>query len=167
MRETAPRRSGNHNHWIAAIHFHADFLSGHLEMAPTTGAWIGYGQGAHAEFQIRSLADGERITLGEVAMEIVHTPRAHTRVHQCAGVEHPDDEIADGVLTGDAQFIGDVGRPDLLDSTDVTADELGHQRYDSIQRKLMGQPSPTVPPVPRKLGQVPNRIFDIAETIDL
>ena len=80
--------------------------------------------------------------------------------------EHPDDEIADGVLTGDAQFIADVGRPDLLDSTDVTADELGHQRYDSIQRKRMGSP-----PKPfrqcKKLGQVPNRIVDIAETIDL
>ena len=125
---------------VINTHFHADFLSGHLEMAQATGAWIGYGQGAHAEFQIRSLADGERITLGEVTLEIMHTPGHTPESISVLVYEHPDDDIAHGVLTGDALFIGDVGRPDLLASIGVTADELGHQLYDSIQRKLMGLP---------------------------
>ena len=125
---------------VINTHFHADFLSGHLEMAQATGAWIGYGQGAHAEFQIRSLADGERITLGEVTLEIMHTPGHTPESISVLVYEHPDDDIAYGVLTGDALFIGDVGRPDLLASIGVTADELGHQLYDSIQRKLMGLP---------------------------
>ena len=125
---------------VINTHFHADFLSGHLELARATGAWIGYGLGAEAEFQIRSLADGERITLGEVTLEIIHTPGHTPESISVLVYEHPDDEIAYGVLTGDALFIGDVGRPDLLASIGVTADELGHQLYDSIQRKLMGLP---------------------------
>jgi len=125
---------------VINTHFHADFLSGHLELARATGAWIGYGLGAEAEFQIRSLADGERITLGEVTLEIMHTPGHTPESISVLVYEHPDDEIAYGVLTGDALFIGDVGRPDLLASIGVTADELGHQLYDSIQRKLMGLP---------------------------
>jgi len=125
---------------VINTHFHADFLSGHLEMAQATGAWIGYGPGARAEFQIRSLADGERITLGEVTLEIMHTPGHTPESISVLVYEHPDDEIAYGVLTGDALFIGDVGRPDLLASIGVSADELGHQLYDSIQRKLMSLP---------------------------
>ena len=125
---------------VINTHFHADFLSGHLELARATGAWIGYGLGAEAEFQIRSLADGERITLGEVTLEIMHTPGHTPESISVLVYEHSDDHIAYGVLTGDALFIGDVGRPDLLASIGVTADELGHQLYDSIQRKLMGLP---------------------------
>ncbi len=123
---------------VINTHFHADFLSGHLEMAQATGAWIGYGQGAQAEFPIRSLADGERIALGEVTLEILHTPGHTPESISVLVYEHPDDEVAYGVLTGDALFIGDVGRPDLLASIGVTADELAHQLYDSIQHRLMG-----------------------------
>ena len=119
---------------VINTHFHADFLSGHLELARATGAWIGYGLGAEAEFQIRSLTDGERITLGEVTLEIMHTPGHTPESISVLVYEHSDDDIAYGVLTGDALFIGDVGRPDLLASIGVTADELGHQLYDSIQR---------------------------------
>ena len=125
---------------VINTHFHADFLSGHLEMAQATGAWIGYGPGAEAEFPIRSLADGEQITLGEVTLEIIHTPGHTPESISVLVYEHSDDAIAYGVLTGDALFIGDVGRPDLLASIGVTAEELGHQLYDSIQRKLMGLP---------------------------
>ncbi|MBK6870366.1 MAG: MBL fold metallo-hydrolase [Kineosporiaceae bacterium] len=121
-------------------HFHADFLSGHLELAQATGAWIGYGQVAQAEFETRSLADGERIALGDVVLEVMETPGHTPESISVLVYEHADDEVAYGVLTGDALFIGDVGRPDLLASIGVTADELGVQLYDSIQRKLMGLP---------------------------
>ncbi len=135
--------AAEHNLRIVGVintHFHADFLSGHLELAQVTGAWIGYGKGAEAEFEIRSLGDGERISLGEVTLEIMHTPGHTPESISVLVYEHPDDDVAYGVLTGDALFIGDVGRPDLLASIGVTADELAHQLYDSIQRKLMGLP---------------------------
>jgi glyoxylase-like metal-dependent hydrolase (beta-lactamase superfamily II)/rhodanese-related sulfurtransferase len=123
-------------------HFHADFLSGHLELAQATGAWIGYGQVAKAEFETRSLVDGERISLGNVTLEIMETP-GHTPESISALVyQHADDEVAYGVLTGDALFIGDVGRPDLLASIGFTAEQLGRQLYDTIQRKLMNLPNP-------------------------
>ena len=121
-------------------HFHADFLSGHLELAKATGAWIGYGRVAQAEFETRPLSDGERIELGDVVLEIMETPGHTPESISVLVYEHADDEAAYGVMTGDALFIGDVGRPDLLASIGVTADELGVQLYDTIQRKLMGLP---------------------------
>ena len=125
---------------IINTHFHADFLSGHLELARETGAWIGYGAVANPEFQFRALEDGERISLGDVTLEIMATP-GHTPESISVLVhEHADDEVAYGVLTGDALFIGDVGRPDLLASVGVTAEELGRMLYDSVQHKLMRLP---------------------------
>lgn len=123
-------------------HFHADFLSGHLELAKATGAWIGYGQVAKAEFETRSLVDGERISLGNVNLEIMETPGHTPESISVLVYQHADDEVAYGVLTGDALFIGDVGRPDLLASIGVTAEQLGRQLYDTIQRKLMNLPNP-------------------------
>jgi glyoxylase-like metal-dependent hydrolase (beta-lactamase superfamily II)/rhodanese-related sulfurtransferase len=125
---------------VINTHFHADFLAGHLEMAQATGAWIGYGQVAQAEYEIRHLHDGERIVLGDVSLEIMETPGHTPESISVLVYEHADDEVPYGALTGDALFIGDVGRPDLLASIGVTADELGVQLYDSIQRKLMGLP---------------------------
>ncbi len=125
---------------IINTHFHADFVSGHLELARETGAWIGYGQAASPEFDFRPLADGEWISLGDVTLEIMETP-GHTPESVSVLVrENADDEVPYGVLTGDALFIGDVGRPDLLASVGVTAEELGKMLYDSVQRKLMGLP---------------------------
>lgn len=121
-------------------HFHADFVSGHLELAEATGAWIGYGDAARAEFDFRALSDGERISLGDVTLEIMTTPGHTPESISVLVFEHADDEVAYGVLTGDALFIGDVGRPDLLASAGVTAEELGKQLYHSVQTKLMGLP---------------------------
>ncbi|MFJ5926015.1 rhodanese-like domain-containing protein [Kitasatospora sp. NPDC092948] len=125
---------------VINTHFHADFLSGHLELAARTGAWIGYGRRAETEYPIRKLAEGERISLGAVELEILETP-GHTPESISVLVrENADDTVPYGVLTGDALFIGDVGRPDLLASAGVTADELGRMLYDSVQRKLMALP---------------------------
>jgi hydroxyacylglutathione hydrolase len=128
---------------VINTHFHADFISGHIELAKATGAWIGYGRAAQADFEVRSLSDGERIELGDVVLEIMETP-GHTPESISVLVhEHADDPAPYGVLTGDALFIGDVGRPDLLASIGVTADELGRMLYDSVQHKLMGLPDET------------------------
>ncbi|TVT32054.1 MBL fold metallo-hydrolase [Amycolatopsis rhizosphaerae] len=125
---------------VINTHFHADFLAGHLELAARTGAWIGYGQRAEAEYPIRKLTDGERISLGDVTLQIMETPGHTPESISILVYEHADDEVAYGVLTGDALFIGDVGRPDLLASVGVTADELGRMLYDSVQHKLMALP---------------------------
>ncbi|HRW02326.1 MAG TPA: rhodanese-like domain-containing protein [Tetrasphaera sp.] len=127
---------------ILNTHFHADFVSGHLELAKATGAWIGYGDQAKADFDIRAFADGERLSLGDVTLEIMHTPGHTPESISVLVYEHADDEVAYAVLTGDALFIGDVGRPDLLASIGFTADELGSMLYDSIHTKLMGLPDP-------------------------
>lgn len=125
---------------IVNTHFHADFVSGHLELARATGAWIGYGEAAVTDFPVRSLADGERIALGDVSLEVMTTPGHTPESISVLVFERPDAEVAYGVLTGDALFIGDVGRPDLLASVGVTATELGRMLYDSVQHKLMGLP---------------------------
>ncbi|MFJ9576530.1 rhodanese-like domain-containing protein [Streptomyces sp. NPDC101191] len=125
---------------VINTHFHADFVAGHLELADRTGAWIGYGRRAETEYPIRKLAEGERIVLGDVTLEIMETP-GHTPESISVLVrEHADDTVPYGVLTGDALFIGDVGRPDLLASVGVTAEELGAMLHDSVQNKLMGLP---------------------------
>ena len=125
---------------VLNTHFHADFVSGHLELARESGAWIGYGSAAQADFEVRHFADGERLSLGEVTLEIMHTPGHTPESISVLVYEHADDQVAYAVLTGDALFIGDVGRPDLLASIGFTADELGRMLYDTIQRKLMGLP---------------------------
>lgn len=132
---------------VLETHFHADFLSGHLELAAATGAAIGYSSVAETEFESRRLDDGERISLGDVVLEVRHTP-GHTP--ECISIvvyEHQADIEAGrapyGVLTGDALFIGDVGRPDLLSSKGVTAEELAGCLYDSLQTKLLSLPDAT------------------------
>ncbi len=127
---------------VLETHFHADFLSGHLELASRTGATIGYGSAAagRAEFPIDTYADGERIQLGEVELEILetpgHTPESISIVVYPNGVGAPPY----GVLTGDTLFIGDVGRPDLLASVGVTAEELARQLFHSLHEKLLKLP---------------------------
>jgi len=129
--------------YVIETHFHADFLSGHLELAAATGAEIVFGAPAKPEFPARLVADGERISLGEVVLEFRATP-GHTPESTSIVVwEHGDDPQPWGVLTGDTLFIGDVGRPDLLASVGASADELGALLYDSLRDKLLTLPDGT------------------------
>jgi glyoxylase-like metal-dependent hydrolase (beta-lactamase superfamily II)/rhodanese-related sulfurtransferase len=132
---------------VLETHFHADFLSGHLELAEATGAEIGYSSVASPEFPHRELEDGERIVLGEVVLEIRHTP-GHTPESVSIVVWERASDIDEGkapygVLTGDTLFIGDVGRPDLLASIGYTRDELADLLYDSLHEQLMTLPDET------------------------
>ena len=128
---------------VLETHFHADFLSGHLELAAATGAEIGFSSVAETEFVSRKLADGERISLGEVELEIRHTP-GHTPESMSIVVwENAGDDTPYGVLTGDTLFIGDVGRPDLLASIGFTRDELADKLYESLHNKLLPLPDTT------------------------
>jgi len=128
---------------VIETHFHADFLSGHLELAAATGAEIGFSSVAETEFPTRELADGERISLGDVQLEIRHTPGHTPESISIVVWEHADDDVPYGVLTGDALFIGDVGRPDLLASLGFTRDELADHLYDSIHDQLLTLPDAT------------------------
>ena len=129
---------------VIETHFHADFLSGHLELAAATGAEIAFGPGAVTEFESRSLADGEVIGLGDVTLEIRHTPGHTPESISVVVFEHAGDETPYAVLTGDALFIGDVGRPDLLVSAGRTAAELAGMLYDSVHDQLLTLPDSTL-----------------------
>lgn len=129
--------------YVIETHFHADFLSGHLELAEATGAQIIFGEAAEPEFPARLVADGERIELGEVVLEFRATPGHTPESISIVVWEKPDDAEPWAVLTGDTLFIGDVGRPDLLASVGVTADELGAMLYDSLHHKILTLPDST------------------------
>ena len=130
---------------VIETHFHADFLSGHLELADHTGAEIVYGSAAAGRvgFPIRVVSDRERISLGAVDLEILETP-GHTPESICVVVrENGPDDPPYGVLTGDTLFIGDVGRPDLLAAVGHDATELGRSLYESLHTKLLVLPDQT------------------------
>jgi glyoxylase-like metal-dependent hydrolase (beta-lactamase superfamily II)/rhodanese-related sulfurtransferase len=130
---------------VIETHLHADFLSGHLELAARTGAVISYGSGALVDFDMEPLADGQRLSLGDVTLVALATP-GHTPESICIVVyEHADDQTPYGILTGDTLFVGDVGRPDLLASagTGLSADVLARHLYHSLHKKVLTLPDPT------------------------
>ena len=128
---------------VIETHFHADFLSGHLELANATGAEIAFGARAKPQFAARALRDQERISLGDVTLEILETPGHSPESISVAIYERAGDSVPYGVLTGDTLFIGDVGRPDLLSSLGSTPDGLANMLYDSLHNKLMTLPDAT------------------------
>lgn len=128
---------------VIETHFHADFLSGHLELAAATGADICYSSVASPEFPHRSMAQGERVNLGDVVLEFRHTPGHTPESMSIVVFEHADDATPFGVFTGDTLFIGDVGRPDLLASIGFTREELADSLYESLHEQLMTLPDAT------------------------
>jgi glyoxylase-like metal-dependent hydrolase (beta-lactamase superfamily II)/rhodanese-related sulfurtransferase len=131
--------------YVFLTHFHADFLAGHIELRDQVGAKICLGRRAEPEFEATKVHDGDRIEFGDVRLGILETP-GHTPegisilVYDLA----KNREAAQAVLTGDTLFIGDVGRPDLLASVGVTADELADMLYDSLTKKLVTLPDDTL-----------------------
>ncbi len=139
-------QAAEHGLWIERVietHIHADFLSGHLELAAATGAVISYGKDANVEFAIDPLHDRQRICLGQVTFEILSTPGHTPESISVVVYEHPDDEIPYGVLTGDALFVGDVGRPDLLSQEGICADDLARTLFRTLHDKLLKLPDAT------------------------
>jgi rhodanese-related sulfurtransferase/glyoxylase-like metal-dependent hydrolase (beta-lactamase superfamily II) len=130
--------------YVILTHFHADFLAGHIELRNLAGAQIVMGSRAQAEFPVKAVKDGDTLDLGDVRIQVLETP-GHTPegislvVFDCTH----SDTIPHAVLTGDTLFIGDVGRPDLLASIGVTADELAEMLYHSLH-KLRELPDTTL-----------------------
>ncbi|QDU66106.1 MBL fold metallo-hydrolase [Engelhardtia mirabilis] len=131
--------------YVLLTHFHADFVSGHLEIARRTGARIALSARGETEYPSMGLADGESIQLGKVRIQGLQTP-GHTPESMTFLVfdEAAGGDVPYAALTGDTLFIGDVGRPDLLASIGFTREELGGMLYDSLHEKLMKLPDETL-----------------------
>ncbi|WP_179468083.1 MBL fold metallo-hydrolase [Mycolicibacterium vinylchloridicum] len=140
------RKYGLRIEGVINTHFHADFVSGHLELVEATGAWIGFGEAAETDYPIRRLGHGEHISLGEVDLEILSTP-GHTWESISVVVREHPESVPTAVLTGDSLFIGDVGRPDLVNIGDSSTSDLARAMYHSIHDTLFALPdSVTVMP---------------------
>jgi hydroxyacylglutathione hydrolase len=123
--------------YVIETHLHADFVSGHRELAARTGAEIVFGQQAGATIQHRAVADGDELTVGRVKLRIMETP-GHTPEGICVLVT--DTKVSgqpQRVLTGDTLFIGDVGRPDLAGAKGFTKEMMAAMMYDSLHEKLL------------------------------
>lgn len=120
--------------YIFETHFHADFVSGHIDLGKKTGAPIVFGPGAVTQYDIHSAYDGELFTIGKLQVEAIHTP-GHTLESTCYLLRDEEGK-PHALFTGDTLFVGDVGRPDLS-SGDLSSDELAGIMYDTIQHKIL------------------------------
>ncbi len=123
--------------YIFETHFHADFVSGHLDLAQASGAPIVYGPETETSFPIYRAKDGEIFKLGNLTIEVLHTP-GHTIESSCYLLREANGNPY-AIFTGDTLFVGDVGRPDLS-SGNLTQDELASMLYDSLQKKIAPLP---------------------------
>jgi len=121
--------------YIFETHFHADFVSGHLDLSKQTGAPIVYGPDTVTNLPVYIAKDGEQFKIGALSIEVMHTP-GHTLESSCYLLK---DEKGKNhcVFTGDTLFVGDVGRPDLAQGGDITMSELAGMLYNSLQQKIM------------------------------
>ncbi len=119
--------------YVFETHFHADFVSGHLEISKLTGAVIVYGPNAKPDYLALIAIDNEEFTLGKIKIKVLHTP-GHT-IESSSFLLFDENKVAKAVFTGDTLFIGDVGRPDLL-SGNLSKEELAGMLYDSLQKKI-------------------------------
>lgn len=122
--------------YIFETHFHADFVSGHIDLAQATGASIIYGPNTRTAFDVHVAEDGEVFPLGDASITVLHTP-GHTLESTCYLLK--DEQGKDhSVFTGDTLFVGDVGRPDLAQKgEDLTMEDLAGMMYDSLQKKIV------------------------------
>jgi glyoxylase-like metal-dependent hydrolase (beta-lactamase superfamily II)/rhodanese-related sulfurtransferase len=122
--------------FIFETHFHADFVSGHIDLAKVTDAPIVYGPGTVTKFPAHIAKDGEKFKIGDLTIEVLHTP-GHTLESSCYLLK--DETGKDHcVFTGDTLFVGDVGRPDLAQKGDeLTTNDLAGLMYDSLQAKIV------------------------------
>lgn len=124
---------------ILETHFHADFVSGHVALSKATGARIVYGPNANPEFDAHIAADGEVIAVGDVSIQVVHTP-GHTMESTCYVLRNEEGEQV-AVFTGDTLFLGDVGRPDLAQkAASMTQEQLAGILFDSLRTQIMTLP---------------------------
>ncbi len=127
--------------YIFETHFHADFVSGHIDLSKATGAPIIYGPGAKTSFTIENAADGQTYKVGNVSLKVLHTP-GHTLESTCYLLMDEKDK-PHAIFTGDTLFVGDVGRPDLS-SGDLSSEELAGIMYDTLTTKILPLPDDVI-----------------------
>jgi glyoxylase-like metal-dependent hydrolase (beta-lactamase superfamily II)/rhodanese-related sulfurtransferase len=123
--------------YVFETHFHADFVSGHIDLANKTGAQIVYGPTAKTEFEALVATDNQVFEIGKYKVKVLHTP-GHT-MESTTYLLIDENGIEHGIITGDTLFIGDVGRPDLAQqvSSDLTQEKLAGHLFDSLRNKIM------------------------------
>ncbi len=122
--------------YVIETHFHADFVSGHLDLSKATGAKIVYGPEAKAEFNLYSAKDNEELPLGNISLKVLHTP-GHTMESSCFLLQD-ENKKPHYIFTGDTLFLGGVGRPDLaVKAKEVSKEDLAGLLYESLNKKIM------------------------------
>jgi hydroxyacylglutathione hydrolase len=121
--------------YILETHFHADFVSGHVDLANKTGATIVFGPGASTDYDIHSATDGEELKLGKLTIKVLHTP-GHT-LESATYLLKDENGKNYAIFSGDTLFLGDVGRPDLAIKSDLTKEDLAKMLFDSLRNKIM------------------------------
>lgn len=148
LRDVAPylerlERDGVKLKYIFETHFHADFVSGHLDLSKKTGAPIVYGPNANPEFEFISAKDGEIFEVGNVKFKLLHTP-GHTMESSCF-LLYDESGREYALFSGDTLFIGDVGRPDLAQkAAGMTQEQLAEILYHSLREKVMTLPDDVI-----------------------
>ncbi|GAB4093570.1 MBL fold metallo-hydrolase [Flaviaesturariibacter terrae] len=137
-------RDGARIRYVLETHFHADFVSGHLDLARATGATVLYGPGARPQFDARIATDGEELQLGSVFIQVLHTP-GHTP-ESCCFLLRDAAKRPVALFSGDTLFLGDVGRPDLAQKidADLTPARLAGLLYHSLRDKILPLPDDVV-----------------------
>jgi glyoxylase-like metal-dependent hydrolase (beta-lactamase superfamily II)/rhodanese-related sulfurtransferase len=144
LRESAPyiekaEKDGAKIKYIFETHFHADFVSGHVDLAEKTGATIVFGPGAKTDFNMHEAKDGEIFSIGDVKIKVLHTP-GHT-LESSTFLLIDKDGKEKAIFSGDTLFIGDVGRPDLAQKAGkITQEDLAGMLFDSLRNKIMTLP---------------------------
>jgi glyoxylase-like metal-dependent hydrolase (beta-lactamase superfamily II)/rhodanese-related sulfurtransferase len=129
--------------FIIETHSHADFVSGHIELAKRTGAQIVYGQGAETKFPTLKVSDGDELAVGDIKLNFFETPGHTPESITIAAKDTSDPDAPLKIFTGDTLFCGDVGRPDLIGSKGFTAEQMGAMLYDSLHQRIMPLPDDT------------------------
>ncbi|HNU14339.1 MAG TPA: MBL fold metallo-hydrolase [Chitinophagaceae bacterium] len=149
LRETKPyidkaERNGARIKYILETHFHADFVSGHIDLAKKTGATIVFGPTAAPAYDVHVAKDGEELQLGNVKLKVLHTP-GHT-MESTTYLLIDENGKANAIFTGDTLFIGDVGRPDLVQKVkaEITPQILAGHLFDSLRNKIMTLPDEVI-----------------------
>jgi hydroxyacylglutathione hydrolase len=142
LRETEPyialaKKRGAKIKYVLETHFHADFVSGHIDLAREVNASIVFGPGADTSYSVYHALDNEELRLGNVTVRVLHTP-GHTP-ESCCYLLLDENGNDHAVFTGDTLFVGDVGRPDLLDGV-LSSEELASMMYDSLNQKIKTLP---------------------------
>jgi glyoxylase-like metal-dependent hydrolase (beta-lactamase superfamily II)/rhodanese-related sulfurtransferase len=147
LRETQPyldllKQNGDTLKYILETHFHADFVSGHIDLAKATGATIVFGPNAQTDYKSYIAKDNEEFKVGELTIKVLHTP-GHT-LESTTYLLLDKTKKPLSIFSGDTLFIGDVGRPDLAIKSELTQEDLASMLYDSLRNKIMTLPDDVI-----------------------